>query len=358
MKMDFTKKLCALFIGICAFAAGEPAGSPRDPMKFVRDMGTGWNLGNTLDATGGDETVWGNPKTSQTLINAIAARGFKTIRIPVTWWEHTGPAPDFTIEKAWMDRVEEVVNYAFANDMIVILNTHHEERWAIPTDEHVDDVSTKLTAIWTQIATRFNQYDDHLILEPLNEPRQKKTPLEWMGGTKENRDCVNRYQKVCVDAIRATGGNNATRMLMVSTHSASSHTNAIQDLIIPNNDPNILISIHLYSPPDFCLDDRPDWGTPADIQKLQNEFAALEKQFIDQGRGVVLGEWGSLNNDNPTDRLRHARAYMKLAAQHGMCPVWWDNGLPGEFGLINRTTFEWIYPELADIVSGTPKQFK
>lgn len=284
------------------------------------------------------------------MIGAIAAKGFKTIRLPVTWRMHMGESPEYLIEKAWLDRVEEVANYAFANDMYLILNTHHEKEWTIPTCEHVDEVTSHLSRIWTQIAIRFKDYGDHLILEPLNETRLEGSPGEWSGGTEENRDCINRFQKASVDAIRATGDNNATRMILIAPHGASKHPEAIKALIVPNNDPNILISIHNYFPPDFCLGERTEWGSSEDIRALKESFEAIDDQFISEGKAVVLGEWGSTNHDNLEDRLKHAKYFMREATKRGMCPVWWDNGGNDAFGLLNRNTLEWYFPEIADLI--------
>ena len=320
----------------------------KDAMDFVRDMGVGWNLGNSLDAVGPDETAWGNPEPTRELIDAVAARGFKTIRIPVTWRMHMGGAPDYTIEKAWMDRVAEVVDYALANDLYVILNTHHEGEWALPVYAHSDEVARQLCCVWSQIATRFRDCDDHLIFEPLNEPRLEGSPKEWCGGTEENCDCINQWQQAAIDTIRATGGNNRSRMIMVAPHGASNTPNAINALVVPEEDPNILISIHNYFPPDFCLMEREDWGSEDDIQALKASFKALDERFLSQGRAVVLGEWGSINHTNSAARLQHAAYYMREARQYGMCAVWWDNGYPEEFGLMDRKTRTWIFPEMVD----------
>jgi endoglucanase len=155
MKKTIITMLCGLIAG-CGPTDRVPTKTPlTDPIEFVKDMGAGWNLGNALDSNGKDETAWGNPQTSPVLIDAIAARGFKTLRIPVTWKNHMGSAPDYAIEEAWMNRVQEVVDYAMANEMYVILNTHHEAEWAIPTYEHVNNVTNHLAKVWTQIANHF-----------------------------------------------------------------------------------------------------------------------------------------------------------------------------------------------------------
>lgn len=119
-------------------------------MEFVANMGVGWNLGNSLDSKGDVETAWGNPKATQELINAISDKGFKTLRIPITWQYHLGGAPDYTIEKKWLDRVEEIVNYGLAKDMYVIVNIHHDEEWVIPSYAKLDTAKDQLGKVWVR----------------------------------------------------------------------------------------------------------------------------------------------------------------------------------------------------------------
>lgn len=215
-------------------------------MQLVSQMGIGWNLGNTFDAKGTDETAWNNPFTTKAMIDEVAKKGFKTIRIPVTWQFHKGNAPDYKIEKAWLNRVEEVANYAFQNDMYVIINIHHDDEWVVPSYKKLDETNDQLHKVWTQIANHFKDYGDYLILETLNEPRLVGSEKEWIGGTEEGRDCVNQMQKVCVDAIRATGGNNKKRHLLVSPYAANASPLVLNNFEIPNFDPRVIVSLHNY----------------------------------------------------------------------------------------------------------------
>ena len=321
------------------------------PEEFVIDMGAGWNLGNAMDTESEDETAWGNPITTKAMIDEIAKKGFKTLRLPVTWRFQMGPAPDYVIEKEWLDKVEKIANYALDNKMYVIVNIHHDEAWIIPTYEKVPAVKSQLIKVWTQIANRFKTYDDYLIFETLNEPRYEETPEEWDGGTAEGRDAVNQYHQVSVDAIRATGGNNTSRKIMVSTYAASTNSNALSDYIIPNDDENVIVSVHSYSPYLFCLEGTdPTWGTEADKTELTQEFNKIHDKFEKEGRSVVMGEWGSTFNNNPEDRLAHAEFYATACAERGICPIWWDNGNLDEFAIFNRNTLEWTYPEIADAI--------
>ncbi|MEP2278586.1 glycoside hydrolase family 5 protein [Maribacter sp.] len=326
------------------------------PKEFVLDMGSGWNLGNTLDTEDVDVTAWGNPLTTKAMIDEIANMGFKTLRLPVTWQYHTGSAPDYILESDWLDTVENIANFALSNDMYVIINIHHDDEWIIPTYEQAPAVKDRLTKTWTQIANRFKPHGDHVIFETLNEPRHEGSPEEWEGGTTEGRDVVNQYHQVSVDAIRATGGNNAIRKIMVSTYAASTAENALEDYQIPNNDENVIVSIHSYSPYLFSLAGTdPTWGTQEDKAQLTQEFNTIQNKFESESRAIVMGEWGSTFSDNENDRLAHAEYYANLCAERGICPIWWDNGNADEFGIFNRNTLEWVYPEIAEAIVNATK---
>ncbi|TRX71798.1 glycoside hydrolase family 5 protein [Carboxylicivirga sp. M1479] len=319
-------------------------------LRFVRDMGVGWNLGNTLDSKGKDETAWANPKATKELVNVIKEKGFNTLRVPVTWQYHIGAGPHYQIESAWLNRVEEVVNYGLDNKMYVIINIHHDEEWVIATYKECERVKQQLSKVWTQIAEHFKNYPDKLIFETLNEVRLKDTPEEWNGGSAESRDCLNQFHQVCVDAIRATGNRNKQRYLMISPYAASSIPNALNDFYLPD-DKNLIVSIHNYYPWKLCLEKtRKNWGTEKDKMELDKEFDRLVAKYLSKGIPVVMGEWGTMNNENTQDRIRHAEYYSAACLKRGICPIWWDNGYPHEFAIIDRKNNEWLFPEIADAI--------
>lgn len=324
-------------------------------VKIVSEMKVGWNLGNSLDAEGANETAWGNPVVTKALIDKVALRGFKTIRVPVTWRFHQGSSPNYTVEKAWLDRVEEVVNYVRANNMYVIINVHHDDTWIIPTYEKGDGVKNRLSKLWTQIANRFKKYSDYVIFETLNEPRLEDSPEEWIGGTAEGRDMVNQYHKVSIDAIRATGGNNSTRHIMISSYAASTSPQAINDLIVPNNDVKTIVSLHPYFPYGFALGGTDStWGTNNDKAQLDVEMDRIKAKFTDNGIAVILSEWSSGNQNNISDRLTHATYYANAAAKRGFASIWWDNGNTGVsndgLGILNRNNLTWTFDNIADTI--------
>jgi endoglucanase len=324
-------------------------------LQIVSEMKVGWNLGNTMD-TGGVETAWGNPVTTHAMIDKIKQQGFNTLRIPTTWNNHVGGAPNYTIDPAFLDRVEQIANYAFDNNMYVIINTHHEGAWARPTYADLPTVKAKLTAIWTQVANRFKNYGDYLIFETLNEPRLEGSPEEWNGGTAEGRDCVNQENLAAVNAIRATGGNNSTRFLMCPTYAAAGYQSTIDAFVVPNNDSRIIVSIHSYSPYKFAMQypGVSTWGTDADKASLNAEFDTFYNKFVKNGRAVVIGESGTTNKNNTSVRIAHAEYYYSALRARQITGIWWDNNesaVGGEnFGIFNRSALTWYFPEIADAV--------
>lgn len=323
--------------------------------QIVEEMFLGWNLGNTLDADP-NETAWGNPVTTQAMIDAVHDAGFNTVRIPVTWMHHMGGAPDYSIDGSWMDRVEEVVGYVVSNDMYAILNCHHEE-WVsvMPNGDH-DAVEEQLEALWTQVARRFSGYDEHLVFETLNEPRTRDE-TEWTGGTPAARQLINRYNLAAVNAIRATGGNNTLRHIMIPTHAANPSNETIADLEIPNDDPRIIVSLHTYYPYELSLGSGGDWGSDSDRQAMEQELDRIHALLPASGRAVVIGEWGTQHRNNTSVRADHAETYARLVVERGMCPVWWDNGALSEgqdgFGLLDRDASPptWAFPSIVEGLS-------
>lgn len=350
--------LAILFVMMCGsvnILASTAYTGMRDitSLELVNEMRVGWNLGNTLDAIGG-ETNWGNPKTTKEMIDKVKEMGFNTMRFPVTWGGHVGQAPDYKINKEWLDRVEEVVNYALSNDMYAIINLHHENSWLVPTYAQEKRSTEQLVKIWEQVATRFKDYGDYLIFETMNEPRVENSPNEWSGGTPENRQVINNFNLAAVNTIRSTGGNNAKRHIMIPAHAASAIDVALNDLVIPNNDDRIIISIHNYSPYFFAMDvnGTASWGSSSDRSSLAGELDALYNRFVKNGRAVVIGEFGTINKNNESDRIEHAEFFVKEAKKRGIPVIWWDNGYneagKGEsYALLNRRSLTWYHPEIA-----------
>lgn len=316
--------------------------------ELVGEMGVGWNLGNSFDVIAEDKTFWGNPLPTSGQISTVKQMGFGTLRIPVTWAFHQRETFPYTIEADYLNRVTEVVNYGLSNQMHVIINVHHDDDWILPTFEASEQVVERLGSLWTQVAEHFQLYGDSLIFETLNEPRLKGSPEEWSGGTSEGREVINLYHQAALDAIRATGGNNERRHIMISTYAASTVPDAMEDLVIPNDDPNIIISQHSYFPWVFAgqEDGVSEWGTEQERADLSQELDRIRDKWITQeGRPVILGEWGTVDRNNLAERVEYTRYYAEEAIARGMLPIVWDDG--GNFGLLDRGGLVWRFPEIA-----------
>ncbi len=311
--------------------------------ELVAEMKIGWNLGNTLDATGAEglaaETSWGNAKTREDMFALLKNTGFNVVRIPVTWDSHMDS--DYNVDPEWMARVKEVVDYGINNDMFVILNTHHEE-WYYPTKENKDEDIKQLKALWEQIAEEFKGYDEHLIFEGLNEPRLRDTAMEWTGGTPEAQEIINEYEQVFYDTVRNSGGNNSKRHLMITGYAASSQSSSLQAIKIPENDNKIIISVHGYLPYSFALDTKgtDKFDANSDAVSIDSLLLNLDSMFLSQDIPVIIGEFGCVNKDNLEDRIECSKYYISAAKSYGIPCIWWDNGSfvgSGEnFGLMDR----------------------
>ncbi len=329
------------------------------PQELVKAMAPGWNLGNSFDATP-NETSWGNPATTQAMVQAVHAAGFNTMRIAVTWTDHIGAAPAYTVDPTWMAKVKQVATWANEAGMYAIVDTHHDAdgQWILFNDpgattlsaDHQAQVTAEISAVWKQIATAFNSYSDHLIFECFNEPGGIN---HYSGGDAPSRAILNSYLTACVNAVRGTGSNNATRYVMVQGIGAAAIEVSIKAVVIPNHDPNVLFSVHSYFPWSFASASTKTWGTSATDYSDMSGMLEQVRSWLPPTQGIVMGEWGSVSADQLTSRVAHASAYAQDITKAGMCPVVWDDG--GDFGLLNRTTNppSWKYPTiLSALIAG------
>ncbi len=344
-------------------------------VAFADNLKVGFDLGNTFDAYDDDgfkdemaiEECWQGVHTTPELIKKIHELGFTSIRIPVSWHNHV--SDDLTISEQWLDRVEEVVDYALDEDMYVIINIHHdnhpEANGYYPDMAHMDQSKRYVERIWSQVGERFKDRDEHLIFESLNEPRLVGTSVEWNFSNankncQESQQCINELNALFVNTIRAQGGNNATRYLMCPGYCAAPD-GAMNPWFELPEDPSglknhIIVSIHAYTPYNFALEypgtksfDLNAEGSTSDIDQLMSK---LYMTFILEGTPVVIGEFGARNKGgNLQDRVDYAAYYTAKARDRGIPVVWWDNnefnGSGENFGIINRkdvdkSTFEII----------------
>ena len=340
-KSLFSAVITAILILACimgsAMADGEISGKSAEEICDM--LGLGWNLGNTLDATGGSredvmshETSWGNPVVTKELIHAVKEEGFTTIRIPTTWFNYADE--NYNIDQVYIDRVKEIVGWAIDEGLFVILNVHHEDWVNIPdlaTD--YETVGHKLTTVWSQIAENFAEFDQHLIFEGMNEPRAAGTDIEWTGNT-ECYEAVNYLTQVFVNTVRASDkGYNQERVLMIPGYAAGSSTSIMGAISLPTVNGevcnNLMVEIHCYSPYNFCLQDSQKTFDPnksedtAGIDILFNEIDSL---FLSQGIPAVIDETSATAKNNVEAREKWAAYMGKKSAEYGVPVVIWDNG--------------------------------
>lgn len=335
-------------------------------LELVADMGLGWNLGNTLDALP-EEISWGNPRATNELIKAVKDAGFKTVRIPITWIDHTGDAPDYEIDEDWMDRVEEVVGYVLDNDMYAIINIHHDGghgisgMWLSPKESDYEEGIARFTKVWEQISERFKNYSDYLIFESMNEIHDNyKVP------TQANNDIIANFNQKFVDIVRASGGNNAKRHLLIPGYNTNiDHT--IAGLVMPNDEieDRLIVSVHFYDPWTFAAQgdnytlewgksgQRVDsWGQEDWVDTI---FGKLKSTYIDNNIPVIIGEYGAVVRAEEGHE-KYRRYYMeyvtKAAYDNGIMTVYWDNGYNGTsgeaFGLFDRRSNEQLHGDIIE----------
>ncbi|MGN0793561.1 MAG: glycoside hydrolase family 5 protein [Aristaeellaceae bacterium] len=336
-----TLLLIALLLGLCQAAAAETL-TGKTAGEIVNDMGVGFNLGNTFDATGYDandiyaqEQSWGNPIVDQALMQRIRDAGFTSVRIPITWYRNVADDGLYTIDPAFMARIREVVDYAYACDLYVIINLHHEAWLNVKTlDQDYETIGVQLAAMWRQIADAFAEYDQHLIFEAMNEPRMTDTSIEW-NGNKAGYAAVNYLNQVFVDTIRTDAkGYNGERCLMIPSYAASSGYAQMAAVTLPTlagkTAENIAISIHCYSPYDFCLSDKLkvfDPDNKSHTNAIDAVFSNAWKLFLSKGIPVVIGETSATNTGNNTaERAKWAYYMGSKAAAYGIPILVWDNG--------------------------------
>lgn len=334
-------------------------------VELTAQMHAGWNLGNSLEATGG-ETAWGNPATTKAFIDAVKAAGFDTIRIPVSWSQFSD-ASTYTIDPVWMARVEQVVNYALDNGMYVIMNEHWDGGWMQPTAAQKDYVNNRLGIMWKQIATHFRDYDYHLIFAGTNEVM---VDGDYGTPTSEYYNTQNSFNQTFVNAVRATGGRNAYRYLTVQGFNTNiSHT--VNFATIPEDvtENRLLMEVHYYDPYNFTLNENStitQWGanatdagateTWANESYADAQFQSMKTKFIDHGVGVILGEFGAITRTDVAGSEAYRTYYLHYisnsARTHGLVPVYWDNGFIGNhtMAIFDRTTGAVVFPDVVTAI--------
>jgi endoglucanase len=320
-------------------------------------MKIGWNLGNTLECPPG-ETAWGAAYTTQRLIDSVKAAGFNSVRLPCAWFTHSDTITNI-INNAWLYRVKDVVDYCIKDSMYVIINVHWDSGWL---DEHVNAADSARIKVrqhdyWTQIANYFIDYDEHLLFAGSNEPSVNDSA---------GMSVLLSYHQTFIDAVRATGGNNSSRTLIVQGPSTDIEaTNKLMTTMPADPIENrLMVEVHYYTPYQFCLMEKDEswgnrfyyWGkvnhSATDITRnatwgeendLDNYLGLMKTRFIDKGIPVIIGEYGAFRRklSSPADQALHNasieyyyRYFVKSAMSKGIITFCWDT--PG--GLFDRST--------------------
>ena len=348
---NISKKLCALCIPAVILLSGCSADSydssaMRDmtTQELIEDMGLGINLGNTFEATGswvGGTTVsafercWGSPIITEEMIKGIKDGGFGVVRLPANWSNLM--SDDYTISPEFDARIHEVVDWILDNDMYVILNMHHETWIAdMPTNE--EECLTHYSRLWEQITESFKDYDDHLMFESLNEEGGWDSVWNQYGSSTEGKaeafGYLNKLNQTFVDIVRASGGNNKKRHLLIAGYYTNIEHTCDELFVMPTDPENRLaVSVHYYEPSTLTILEadadwgkaKTDWGSESDIAKLNSLLDLMKTTFTDKGIPVIVGEYGCFGK-NKTQEVK--RAYMVDVCREtyirGMLPVLWD----------------------------------
>lgn len=351
MVVFFSGRARMLALGAVAALGPGATLAQLPPAKDVAArIGVGWNVGNSLEATGG-ETAWGNPPVTQELIGAAKAAGFNAVRIPCAWDGHANQTT-LVIDPAWMARVKQVVDYAVGQGMYVILNIHWDGGWLEehPTFAFQTAVNQKQHAYWTQIAAFFEGYDEHLLFAGTNE-----THADYGRPSAENITVQQSYLQTFVDAVRATGGNNASRTLVVQTYNTNIQ-HGLDFFSLPTDTiaGRLMVEVHYYDPYDYTLNPGGSclfWGAPfppqpacawAQESYVNDTFAQVRAEWVDRGVPVVMGEYGVAARPNLdlASRRYYLESVNRAAAANGIKTFYWDNGVIGTngFALFDRTT--------------------
>ena len=329
--------------------------------EMVAEMGTGWNLGNTMDGHTGFtplETLWQPYVTTEGLMTAVHDAGFNTVRVPVTWGNMIDDANGYAINEQWMSRVQEIVDYCVSQDMYCIINVHHDGAeqtgWLRVGAEDLTPVKEKFAAVWKHIAERFQDYDEHLIFESMNEV---VGPDNSDAGIKKDMQVIMELNQIFVDTVRATGGNNASRWLSVPVRYTNvvNTTNEAYGFEMPEDAAgHLFLAVHDY-PWLFGLAENKTntiWSLD-EAEALEKNFDKLSR-FVEAGYPVILGEYGAIDKNNTTERAYYLETMNYMCKKIGIVPVLWDAGAFDHaegnmdfcFTIINRETYDLMYPEL------------
>jgi endoglucanase len=335
---------------------------------------SGWNLGNTLDSYSGGvggETGWGNPPINQEIMNGVKKAGFDIIRIPITWMGNFGMPPDYRISSGRLERVAEAVDMAHNAGLKVIINIHHdgstpqegkEDGWlsiakAVRNKDEYTRITHQFARVWDQVAAYFKNYGDWLMFESMNEIHDGGWgwSSSFQAAPKLQTDIINKWNQLFTDRVRAAGGNNTGRYLILPAYCTQPQQTISGAFVLPKDimPDKQIVTFHYYDPYEFSIVGKyPAWGTDGDKQKTDNDFAPFKRIFIDNNIPVIIGEIGAALQLYPNDkgvetqarqsRYNYIQHVFVTAKKYGLVPIYWDNGVTSgngeKFGLFDRRT--------------------
>ena len=361
----------ALLIIFISFTMIESHLRNMTTLQITKEMGLGINLGNTFDSWGewiwqwGDhtpqsyETAWGSPVIKKEMIEGIKKEGFGVMRLPVHWFNMMGE--NYTINEDYLERVRQVVDWAIDANLYVILNLHHDEnKFFADYPSKPEETLKNFKKIWTQIADAFQDYDDYLMFESLNEEAcWNEIYNEWTGNQTTKLiafDLTYKLNQAFVDVIRSSGGNNPERHLLLAGYCTGLEYTCDPAFRLPNDPINrFALSIHYYNPASFCiLSEDADWGkaqqtwgTKDEIKELNKKMDIISSTYISKGIGVIIGEYGVAASNKELDSVRkYIYTVAKACYDRDILPVLWDT--PG--GYYDRNSCSMVDPILKDML--------
>lgn len=323
--------------------------------ELVNSIKIGWNLGDTLDVCQADrdgdgkvnehveegeevdETLWGNPKATKALFQALWDSGVNAVRIPVTWRDHIDEAGN--VSETWMNRVREVVDYAYDLGMVVIINIHHDGggdpnfgAWICHAATDYERTLSRYKTLWGQIAGCFQNYGERLIFESMNEVGFDSLPLS------EAYETLNNLNREFTELIRSSGGNNPKRHLLIAGYWTDIAMTCDSRFVMPD-DPagRSIVSVHYYTPWDFCTTNiKDEWGTASEQRQMEQLIGQMKTTFVDNGVPVIIGEYAA-SGDDFNSCIFFCEKLVKLCSDYGIATFLWDNGN----GQVDRKTGKW-----------------
>lgn len=323
--------------------------------ELVSSIKIGWNLGDTLDVCQADrdgdgkvnehveegeevdETLWGNPKATKELFQVLWDSGVNAVRIPVTWRDHIDEAGN--ISESWMNRVREVVDYAYDLGMVVIINIHHDGggdpnfgAWICHAATDYEGTLSRYKTLWGQIAECFQNYGERLIFESMNEVGFDSLPLS------EAYETLNNLNREFTELIRSSGGNNPKRHLLIAGYWTDIAMTCDSRFVMPD-DPagRSIVSVHYYTPWDFCTTNiKKEWGTASEQRQMEQLIGQMKTTFVDNGVPVIVGEYAA-SGDDFNSCIFFCEKLVKLCSDYGIATFLWDNGN----GQVDRKTGKW-----------------